>query len=44
MIALRVHGDLSYLEIAEVMDLPSDDTANTLFLRARQKLRRLLER
>jgi RNA polymerase sigma-70 factor (subfamily 1) len=44
VIVLRVHGELSYLEIAEAMQLPSDDTANTLFLRARQKLRRLLSR
>ena len=44
IIVLRVHGELSYLEIAEAMNLPSGDTANTLFLRARQKLRRLLQR
>ncbi len=43
IIALRVHGDMSYREIAAAMDLPSDNTANALFLRARQKLTRVLQ-
>ena len=42
IIALRVHGEMSYREIAAAMDLPSDNTANALFLRARQKLTRVL--
>jgi DNA-directed RNA polymerase specialized sigma24 family protein len=42
VIALRVHGEMSYREIAAAMDLPSDNTANALFLRARQKLTRVL--
>jgi len=43
VIALRVHGDMSYREIAAAMDLPSENTANVLFLRARQKLARTLQ-
>lgn len=42
VIALRVHGEMSYREIAEAMQLPSENTANVLFLRARQKLTRIL--
>ena len=42
-IALRVHGEMSYREIAAAMDLPSENTANALFLRARQKLTRVLQ-
>lgn len=43
VILLRVHGDLSYREIAETMDLPSENTANVLFLRARSRLQEILE-
>ncbi len=43
VIALRVHGEMSYSEIAAAMDLPSENTANALFLRARQKLTRVLQ-
>lgn len=43
VIVLRVHGGLGFREIAEVMGLPSENTANVLFLRARQRLRELLE-
>ena len=42
VIALRVHGEMSYREIAAAMDLPSENTVNALFLRARQKLTRVL--
>jgi len=42
VIALRVHGQMSYREIAAAMNLPSENTANALFLRARQKLTRVL--
>ena len=43
VIALRVHAEMSYSEIAAAMDLPSENTANALFLRARQKLTRVLK-
>jgi len=43
VIALRVHGEMSYREIAAAMELPSENTANALFLRARQKLARILQ-
>jgi RNA polymerase sigma factor (sigma-70 family) len=41
-IALRVHGEMSHREIAEAMGLPSENTANALFVRARRKLLRIL--
>lgn len=44
VIALRVHGELSYKEIASAMNLPSENTANVLFLRARARLREVLEK
>lgn len=43
VIALRVHGEMSHREIAEAMGLPSENTANALFVRARRKLLRILE-
>lgn len=43
VISLRVHGELSYQEIAEVMGLTSENTANVLFLRARRRLGELIE-
>ncbi len=43
VIALRVYGEMAYREIAAAMDLPSENTANALFLRARQKLTRVLQ-
>ena len=43
VIALRVHGEMSYREIAAAMELPGENTANALFLRARQKLTRILK-
>jgi RNA polymerase sigma-70 factor (ECF subfamily) len=43
VIALRVHGELSYREIAAAMGLPSENTANVLFLRARARLQQVLE-
>ena len=43
VIALRVHGEMSHREIAEAMGLPSENTANALFVRARRKLVRALE-
>lgn len=43
VLALRVHGQLSYKEIAAAMELPSENTANVLFLRARARLREVLE-
>ena len=43
VIALRVHGEMSHREIAAAMDLPSDNTAHALFLRARHKLTRILK-
>jgi len=44
VIALRVRGGLSYREIAAAMGLPSENTANVLFLRARSRLAELLDR
>lgn len=43
VIALRVHGELSYKEIAKAMNLSSENTANVLFLRARARLAEVLE-
>jgi len=43
VIALRVHGGLSHREIAAAMGLPSENTANVLFLRARARLLEVLE-
>jgi len=43
VISLRLRGGLSFREIAEVMELPSENTANVLFLRARSRLRELVE-
>ena len=43
VIALRVRGELSYRDIADVMQLPSENTANVLFLRARKQLLELVE-
>ena len=42
VIALRVHAEMSFHEIAETMGLPSENTANALFIRARMKLAKLL--
>ncbi|MCB9891469.1 MAG: sigma-70 family RNA polymerase sigma factor [Planctomycetes bacterium] len=41
-INLRVFCQMSYREIAEIMGLPSENTANVLFLRARDKLQKIL--
>jgi RNA polymerase sigma-70 factor, ECF subfamily len=43
VIVLRVRGGLDYREIAETMGLPSENTANVLFLRARKRLMELVE-
>lgn len=43
VIALRVHGGLGYRDIAVAMGLPSENTANVLFLRARARLQQVLE-
>ncbi len=43
VILLRVHGGLSHKEIAAAMGLPSENTANVLFLRARARLQEILE-
>lgn len=43
VIALRVHGELSFQEIAKAMELASENTANVLFLRARARLRQVLD-
>ncbi len=40
MICLRAYCGMSYREIAKAMGLPSKDTANVLFLRARAELRK----
>lgn len=42
VLVLRARGGLDYREIAAVMDLPSENTANVLFLRARKRLAELL--
>ena len=39
VISLRAYCGMSYREIAETMGLPSENTANVLFLRARKELR-----
>jgi RNA polymerase sigma-70 factor (subfamily 1) len=39
VISLRAYCGMSYREIAESMGLPSENTANVLFLRARAELR-----
>ena len=39
VISLRAYCGMSYREIAETMGLPSENTANVLFLRARAELR-----
>ena len=44
VIHLRAFCEMSHREIAETMGLPTENTANLLFLRARDKLRRILER
>lgn len=38
VIVLRAFGEMPYKQIAEVMELPSENTANALFVRARRKL------
>ena len=43
VIALRAFGEMSYRDIAATMNLPSENTANALFVRARRKLLRLLD-
>lgn len=43
VLGLRLHLGLGFREIAEVMKLRSENTANVLFLRARQKLLALVE-
>ncbi len=43
VLVLRARGGLSHREIAAAMGLPSENTANVLFLRAQQRLRELLE-
>ena len=43
VIVLRARGGLSHAEIAAAMSLPSENTANVLFLRARQRLREVLD-
>ena len=40
VISLRAYCGMSYREIAETMGLPSENTANVLFLRARAELRK----
>ncbi len=40
VICLRAYCGMSYREIAKAMGLPSKDTANVLFLRARAELRK----
>ena len=42
VISLRAYCGMSYREIAESMGLPSENTANVLFLRARAELRNRL--
>jgi RNA polymerase sigma factor (sigma-70 family) len=42
VIVLRVRGGLDYREIATAMALPSENSANVLFLRARKRLADLL--
>ena len=43
VLVLRLFGDKSYREIAEAMGLASENTANSLFLRARDRLAAHLE-
>jgi len=40
VICLRAYCGMSYREIAKAMGLPSENTANVLFLRARAELRK----
>jgi len=40
VISLRAYCGMSYRQIAETMGLPSENTANVLFLRARAELRK----
>ncbi len=40
VICLRAYCRMSYREIAKAMGLPSEKTANVLFLRARAELRK----
>jgi len=43
VIVLRAYGGLTFREVAEAMGLPSENTANVLFLRARTRLAELLD-
>lgn len=43
VINLRVYCEMPFREIAQTMGLTSENTANALFLRARDKLSRMLE-
>lgn len=43
VIVLRARCGLSFAEVAAAMTLPSENTANVLFLRARQRLRDVLD-
>ncbi len=43
VLCLRCYCGMSHREIAEAMALPSENTANALFLRARKALRHLWE-
>ncbi len=40
VICLRAYCGMSYRQVAETMGLPSENTANVLFLRARAELRK----
>ena len=42
VLVLRVRCGLSHAEVAAAMELPSENTANVLFLRARARLRQVL--
>ncbi|MHC4920010.1 MAG: RNA polymerase sigma factor [Planctomycetota bacterium] len=42
VISLRAYCGMSYRQVAETMGLPSENTANVLFLRARAELRKRL--
>jgi RNA polymerase sigma-70 factor (ECF subfamily) len=42
VISLRAYCGMSYRQVAEAMGLPSENTANVLFLRARAELRKRL--
>ena len=43
VLSLRCYCGMSHREIAEAMELPSENTANALFLRARKALQRQWE-